>query len=243
MSPLLHWFGSRRVLVVVAAPAEIRAVAAGLNQPDPTSSPTPPTPRTDWPILLSAGPFDLVASGVGKTNAAAATARHLDPARYAAALSLGIAGALPGSPSQLGQVVLATASAYADEGLLTDDGFRDLAQMGFPPGGSAFPACAVPANSDLARLLAPLADHQGVIATVSTCSGTNALARAVVDRTSAIAEAMEGAAVAHVAARLGIASAELRVISNTTGDRATQRWDLPASLDRLRRLAAQLTAT
>jgi futalosine hydrolase len=41
---------------------------------------------------------------------------------------------------------------------------------------------------------------------------------------------MEGAAVVHAARRLKVPAIELRAISNTTGDRANQQWDLQAGL-------------
>jgi len=70
----------------------------------------------------------------------------------------------------------------------------------------------------------------GPIATVATCSGTDAAAAEVARRTGALAEAMEGAAVVHAARRLHVPAIELRSISNTTGDRARQQWDLALAL-------------
>ena len=75
-----------------------------------------------------------------------------------------------------------------------------------------------------------------------------ACAHEVARRTRAVAEAMEGAAVGFTARRLGLATgsapafAELRVISNTTGDRSRQVWDLPRALSRLEQLGSQLLA-
>jgi nucleoside phosphorylase len=80
----------------------------------------------------------------------------------------------------------------------------------------------------------------GGVATVSTCSGTDVLAARVCERTGAVAEAMEGAAVALVGARLGVAAGEVRVISNTTGERSRQVWDLPTALRGVERFAARL---
>ena len=71
------------------------------------------------------------------------------------------------------------------------------------------------------------------IATVAICSGTDEAANEVVKRTGAIVEAMEGAAVVHAATRLSIGAIELRVISNTTGDRNKQQWRLVEALDSL----------
>jgi futalosine hydrolase len=221
---------TRRPLIAVAAPAEARAVLDGLRT-DPTIEARP------W-VLHPFQDADIVMTGVGKANAAGAVARLADSSRHAWILSTGVAGALPGSGLAIGQTILATASVFADEGLQAEDRFSDCAQMGFPL--ADFPGSAVPLDPALQALLRPLADREGPIATVSTCSGLDALARTIRDRTLALAEAMEGAAVGLVARRLGIPAAELRVISNTTGDRARQRWDLPAALTRLSDLAARL---
>jgi futalosine hydrolase len=182
--------------------------------------------------------FDCLITGIGKANAAGATARALDPGRHQAVLSVGVAGALPGSGLRPADVVAATASVFADEGLETPGGFSDCHAMGFPLG--AFEGSAVPLDPRLLGILKPLATATGPIATVSTCSGTADLAERVRSRTGALAEAMEGAAIALVAHRLGVPAAELRVISNTTGDRPGQVWDLQAALSRLEAIVAVL---
>jgi futalosine hydrolase len=151
-----------------------------------------------------------------------------------------VAGALPGSGLEIGAAVAATACVFADEGLQTESGFTDCAAMGFPL--ADFPGAAAPVGEDALGVIRPLADAAGPIATVSTCSGTDALARAVRDRTGALAEGMEGAAVALVARRLRLPMAELRIISNTTGDRSAQRWDLRGALARLSDVAGGLRA-
>lgn len=210
-------------LILVAAPKEFAAAAAGLSMDS-----SPPGP---WMPIRSVEGFELALTGIGKVNAAAAAARLLDPARHSAVLSAGIAGSLPGSALALGDVVAASACVYADEGLETDDGFKDCAAMGFPLGD--FSGSAVPVDPVLLDSLRALAGRVAPIATVSTCSGSDALAHKVAARTGAVAEAMEGAAVAQVAHRLGVPAGELRVISNTTGSRANQQWDLQGALTRL----------
>lgn len=172
-------------------------------------------------------------TGVGKSNAAGAAALSLDPARHTAALSVGIAGALPASGLGLLDCVVATRSVFADEGIGTENGFIPMSDAGFGP----FPDGSMHADHESIPFLDVLDDaRRGVIATVSWCSGRDGCARGVVERTGACCEAMEGAAVALAARRIdpSIATGELRVISNTTGDRAAQRWELDGSLERLR---------
>jgi futalosine hydrolase len=201
-------------------------------------------PPTFW-VLEPLGPwFDLVVSGVGKAQAAGAAAWAFDPARHAGVLSVGVGGALPGSTLTPKSVVLGRASLFADEGSAMPGAFRTIDAMGFPAGGFG-PGGAAPPPGWL-EALAPLADAVGPIATVSTCSGTDELAMEVVRRTGAVAEAMEGAAVAAAISRIAAdprpAFGEIRVISNSTGDRERQVWDLAGALDRLGDLARALAA-
>lgn len=225
--------GEGRLLLAAAAPAEVRAIAGALGLDiGPADRP--------WTRIELSRRIDLVATGIGKANAAGAVARVLDPSRHSAVLSVGVAGALPGSGLRPGAVVLASACAYADEGLSTPEGFLTCDQIGFPLGD--FSGSAVPVHPAIADRYRQLADAFGPIATVSTCSGTDALAQQVEARTGALAEAMEGAAVAQVALRLGVPAGELRAISNTTGDRARQVWDLSAALAALARVLGRVGA-
>lgn len=194
-----------RVLVVTAVPQEAAAIGA-----------------FDDTVAL------VVAGGIGRTNAAAETTRAiLEHGPFAAVLSAGIAGCLPGAGLELGDVVVASACVYVEEGLVTPEGFRDMRGLGFPLGD--FDGNVVPVGAALLAALR-VSFRVGPIATVATCSGTDAAAEEVVRRTGALAEAMEGAAVVHAARRLGVPAIELRSISNSTGDRARQRWEIGRGL-------------
>jgi futalosine hydrolase len=182
----------------------------------------------------------VVVSGVGRTNAAAATtAALLEEGPFDGVLSVGIAGALPASMLQPGEVIVATECVYMEEGLLSPSGFVDTEAMGFPLGD--FTGNRVPTRPSLAAFLpGPL--HRAPVATVATCSGTDALAAEVERRTGAVAEAMEGAAVVHAGLRLGIGGGEVRVISNSTGDRDGQRWDIARAFASLHAIGARIEA-
>ena len=222
---------NKRALIVVAAPAEAAAVCRAFGIGPVAAA---------WERLELGARFDLVVSGIGKANAAGATARSLDLQRHDRVVSAGIAGALPGSSLEIGSIVAAEACVYSEEGIETPDGFLDCGQMGFPLGD--FPGRAVPVDAGVLSWLSTVSDRIGKIATVSTCSGTDELARRVVERTGAIAEAMEGAAVVQVARRLGVAGGELRVVSNTTGDRGRQVWKIREALDRLAAVFGRLSS-
>jgi len=185
----------------------------------------------------------VVSAGVGRVNAAVAVARMLVGAPLPRAiLSAGVAGVLPSpDPPVIGDTVVGSASTYHEEGIVHEHGFSDVASMGFPllPGttadGNRLPADPMLASAVIGAL--PYATL-GPIATVATCSGTDAHAAAVRERTHAVVEAMEGAAVLHTAAIFGVPAIEIRTISNTTGDREHQQWNLDLALDRLRAAAA-----
>jgi futalosine hydrolase len=173
----------------------------------------------------------VIAGGIGRTNAAVTTTEQIikykDRAPFDAVISAGVAGSLPESNLKIGDAVVASSCIYAEEGIITASGFAGIDSLGFAMGD--FPGNTVPVDEEL---LDALADSFaiGPIATVATCSGTDAAAADVTRRTGAIAEAMEGAAVVHAARRFNVPAIELRTISNTTGDRAGQQWDLDAAL-------------
>ena len=186
----------------------------------------------------------IVIAGVGRTNAASATTEAILNAwkrgGIDGVISAGIGGALPAENDdetlKLGETIVASSCIYAEEGIITARGFAGMEALGFPLGD--FAGNAVPVDEELLDRLSGTF-RIGPIATVATCSGTADAAREVVRRTGALAEAMEGAAVVHAARRLKVPAIEIRAISNTTGDRAQQAWDLQAGLDALGRAARE----
>jgi len=208
-------------LLIVAAPREVRAALDALD-------PSRPTPES-WE-LVRLERCHLVRSGVGKAAAAGATARCYQPDTHAGVLSIGLAGSLPGSDLQIGDVVLADPSRFGDEGVRLLGYFCPLDRLGF-----GTDAADTAPDGTTCRALAQLVRRVGPVATVSACSGTDQDARELAERTGAIAEAMEGAACGLAARRINPAArfAEVRVISNRTGAREHQGWDLEGSLQTL----------
>lgn len=205
--------------------------------------------------LLGAHEVKLVISGVGKTNAAAATALLLAQTRPSLVVSFGCGGAFPGSGLQLGDLALATAEAYGDEGVETPQGFLDMKSLGFSfleqaghPAVAEFP---VPSSwLKLAQMrLAETAQRrrchlqQGRFVTVSSCSGSDVRSAAISARSHALCETMEGAAVAQMCAAFGRPFLNLRGISNLTGDRDLRCWDLPRAISAAQEAVADLLDT
>ncbi len=221
------------LLVALAARKEVLACLRSLGAPINADRPSP------WETLEARRGVDVLETGVGPAQAAGAVARYLTRNPGVRVVNLGIAGALPGTRLNLLDVVLGRESIFGDLGVETDQGFQDIASLGFGDSPAQSRSAWAP-DPGMAKALRPRATHFEAICTVSTCSGTDARAAALSARTGAVAEAMEGAAVAAVCARLGSPFIECRVISNTAGDRGRQRWMLSEALERLGRLCADV---
>ncbi|MFO0834909.1 MAG: futalosine hydrolase [Phycisphaerales bacterium] len=228
------------ILLVVAAVREARAILGSLAPAGGPGGGAGVVPPEEWGVV-SLGRIDVVRSGVGKSNAAGATAKFLDPARHRLVMNVGIGGALPKSGLSILDAVIADECVFADEGVRTPDRFLSLSDVGFPC--MAGRRDSVASDAGAARELG-LGDAMrvGPIATVSVCSGTDELAAEIRGRTGAIAEGMEGAACGLVAARMGVRFAELRVISNRTGRRDQQGWNLDGAFERLGEILGPMRA-
>lgn len=206
---------TRMLLVVVATEAEIPADVAGV---------------------------ELLVCGVGKVAAATETALRLARGGVRGVVSFGVAGAYAGRGLALGDVVLATQVAVLDEGLETGNAF-----VPFERPGMAVPGAAWTATDPLLRTaLAPAEDLpfavvQGPVGTVSVCAGSERMARERA-ATGAVAEAMEGAAVAHAASRHGLPFVELRGISNLAGPRDGAAFDLATAVSNAARVLRSRSA-
>ncbi len=234
-----YFSAENRLLICAASAPEIAAVLAGLGQLDET------------PGNFHALHFEQISilqTGIGKTNAAAALAIELTSAqcsnrRYSAILNVGIAGALS-KTLNFGSAVLSDKCVLADEGTpmtitsQTTQPWRSLEEAGFA-------TLSFESNkSEWWHFLEKLSDQVGTIATISTISGNETLAEQYVQRSSAIAEGMEGASLATVSEYFQIDFAELRTISNICGNsnRDENPWDFGTALKRLKQIIALMIA-
>jgi len=120
----------------------------------------------------------------------------------------------------VGSLVVVGSDALVDEGVQTPEGFSSLAELGLPA------ALAVDADRGLSARLAAVLEVPVVLgATVSTCSGTDALSEARA-RAGAAVETMEGATIGLACAAFSVPWACVRAISNRTGDRERAGWDV-----------------
>lgn len=182
---------------------------------------------------LGLSPVALLLTGVGAIRASAAASAVLSVEPFERILNFGVGGAYPNSGLNIGDLTIAVSECDPQSGILTPEGFRDLGGLGFPLAGT-FPNKLDLRNEWLDVLAARLPDAEPVgVASVHCCSGTDALAAEMETRSDSEVEAMEGFALACVARKAGIPFAEIRAISNSTGDRDRQRWNLDLACDRI----------
>jgi futalosine hydrolase len=186
---------------------------------------------------LGGQPVVLCAGGMGKVNAAHTTTLAVTRFAPSAVIIFGIGGAYPASGAVVGDIAIAREEIAGDEGVLTNDGFKDTEYIGIPLLKTAASGIynTYPAPSSLVTLASstlaarPLAGavHAGSFVTLSTCTGTTERARELEQRYGALCENMEGAAAAHVALAHELPWLEVRGISNIVEDRDFLKWDIP----------------
>ena len=185
----------------------------------------------------------VCAGGVGKVNAAAATAVMIDRYQPQLVINTGCAGAYAGSGLSIGNLVVASEEVLADDGVVVEDGWKDLRYMNLPSVEQGGLSCynMLPLSRHASEKAMQLADYYGVFlmrgrfATVSTCSGTRLYGAELSHRCSAMIENMEGAAVAQVCLRCGVDCLEIRGISNMVEERDLKKWDIPRAVEATQR--------
>lgn len=222
------------VLLLSATEFEVAPLTEGFR---PALGARPRLPE-GWRALTGAvGSVDCVAvaTGVGKVNAAALTALAISAYRPAAALLVGIGGAYPGSPLALGGAAMALSDTHVDTGAGHGRNWTDMRSLGFPllPATEARPT-EVFNRIELAPGAREVAERAGVPAlpfgtseAVTADRGTAALLHSL---HGVSVESMEGAAVAQVAAALGVRLYQVRGISNVVGDRDRANWRVPEAV-------------
>ncbi len=185
----------------------------------------------------------IAVTGLGKTNAASAVTTLIGRFSPELLINTGCAGAYSGSGLSAGDLAVAIAEIYGDEGVLTPSGWQPLDCIGIPLAevkGERF-FNEIPLSLSLAERALRFAETHGIplrtgkFVTVSTCSGTSVRGAELSSRFGAICENMEGAAVAHVALKYGLDCLEIRGISNLVEDRDPSRWDIAKAVEKAQR--------
>lgn len=197
---------------------------------------------------ISGVTVEFVATGVGKVAAAVGAERSLSGTEVAAVVHVGCAGAYPDGKLSVGDVVVGASDVLVDEGVRTTTEFLPLASLGLPTITRG--DVSLPDPVPLSTPQDPVEDHaefddeftvvRGALATVSTGSGTDDLARELHRRSGALAESMEGAAIAAVAWSRGVPCFEIRGISNLCGHRDRAAWDIDRAVRNAARVAHRM---
>ncbi len=163
--------------------------------------------------------------GIGKTNAAHATALLLERFKTDFIFNIGVAGAYPSSELNIGDIAIAVKEIYGDEGLIIKSAVKSsepdffctmdnlklpLAVINQKEYYNEFPMFIPPNFRDVKK---------GNFVTVSACTGVLEKGILIEKRFKAICENMEGAAIAHICALSRIQVAEIRGISNIIENR------------------------
>ena len=174
----------------------------------------------------------LIALGVGVVSAALNLGRLAALGLPEAAIMVGSAGALPGSGCGMGDLVAADEEILAELGLLVGPGQGDVREMGLA--GLVQKVALDPSLVGEVTAAAESAARvrRGNLLTVVGVSAQPEQAEARARRFQALAENMEGYALALAGRCFGFRTAEIRGISNRAGDRDKSRWDLSTAQER-----------
>ena len=214
------------LLILAAAPLETERLREEIARPQILhcgSNPIFSGKLRGHDILLSHG-------GIGQVNMAIHLTRLLNEHTPTAVLLCGCGGGYPGNDLQIGDLTLATSECFGDLGVALGEEFILLEQLDLPQNPQLSPVIqqSFSLNPDLlarAQKILPEA-VSGAFVTVNCCSGNPDLSIELQQRYSGICENMEGAAVAQVCAEFDIPLLELRGISNPTGTRDPQQWNI-----------------
>jgi futalosine hydrolase len=182
--------------------------------------------------------------GIGKVNAAHSATLMLENYNVDLMILFGIGGGYKGA--RVGDVAVALSENYAEEGILTEDGWKSMEFTGFPllKNGKEY-FNTFPMDSDLSQLAVKVSGDLGFNAaygnfiTVSQCSGTRESGELLKNRFNGICENMEGAAVAHICAMYGIPIVEIRGISNIIEKRKTKKWNIPLAVSNCNKVVSE----
>jgi futalosine hydrolase len=200
-------------------------------------------PRRIWEGAFGTSRVILSVTGMGKVNTAAGLTSLIEHFGPRLVINTGCAGAYQGSGLAVGDLAVATAEIYGDEGVLTPEGWHTLEVIGIPAVerkgnrySNEFPLSMEAAERAVllaARLGLPL--KRGKFVTVSTCSGTANRGAELFKRFGGLCETMEGAAAAHVALLYEVDCLEVRGVSNMVEDRDLSHWDIPLAVEMAQR--------
>jgi futalosine hydrolase len=198
-------------------------------------------------------PLTVAWLGVGKVNTAAGIALAVSALRPRAVVQLGIGGAFPAAPVDIGAAAVAAEEVHLDSGVERVFGavgstaaaasnggsgavvrgwdFEDLEALGFPLLDAPVPIYnRIPLAGGLPKVLAAGRWPLLPFGTAETVTGSADRGLWLAERFGVAVESMEGAAAAQVCLALGVPFGEIRGVSNTVGERDKSRWRTATAL-------------
>jgi futalosine hydrolase len=210
------------VLIVAAVENELRLLKSELKA-------RPSGDALGHPYHLGhAGPVPVYLSvaGVGLASAALALGVLVAAISPDEIIMVGSAGALPGSGLEAGQLAVASSEILSEFGVFSEAGIGKGEALGVQGVNQE-----IFLDQEMAGHLADAAGstsavHVGRFLTVVGVSADSRLAEARAGKFSAIAENMEGFALALASERFRIKAGEIRGVSNLAGTRDKKTWNL-----------------
>lgn len=201
-----------------------------------------PTQKEKEPLTEFLPPDTIHVCGIGRVNTASFLTEEIITKRPNSVLLVGCAGAYRGSGLLIGDIAVAQSECSADEGIVNESGCQSMEEIGVPVLTKQDVAYfnIFPVDERLSGRLLECARTEGLIAeggrfiTVSAISGTKQRADTINKRIGALCENMEGTAAAHICMKYDISFAEIRGISNLSGQR--KPFDLVAAMTAVGRL-------
>ncbi len=200
-------------------------------------------PNTIYEGELGGQPVIFTHCGVGKVNASHSATLMLENYAVEFLVLFGIGGAY--IPLNTGDIAVAENENYAEEGILTGEGWNPMEFMGLPLLQNEKDYYnTFPMDADLIRLAFSASKKcgfnvvKGNFVTVSMCSGTRMMGEILKERFNGICENMEGAAVAHICALYGVPAVEIRGISNIIEER--KEWNIEKAASNCGRAVIEL---
>jgi futalosine hydrolase len=177
-------------------------------------------------------PVRIGVAGIGPVSAALALGAFFKLELPDMALMVGSAGALPGSGLSVGDLVTAETEILAELGAIREAGVADAAPLKLTDTKQeiAMDPSLAGRLTEAAAAVAPVVC--GKVLTVTGIPAGPDQAAARVRHFGAVAENMEGYALALAGERFGLPAAEVRGISNAAGDRDKRRWDFRKAEER-----------
>ncbi len=192
--------------------------------------------------LVGRPAVELLVSGVGLVASSCSVSRFLasHPGEIRVVINFGVAGAYVGSGAGLLDICLAEKEVLGDFGLCFNGRIEPFKQekMTAPDSFSlAFPVLQR-AEEIFTKKTIPF--KKGIFVTVNCASATAARGDFLCRSHGALAENMEGAAIAGACRGEGIPLVEVRCISNMVEDRNTKTWCLADACEKSAGVAACL---